>query len=106
MTFRARLTQLSTSPLTGFLEAWISSEALIFVQAQFLSVDGTCDVIISSFNEGECRSVVGTAAGTTDTLIGAVVGGVLILVLLSAIIVICVVLWKQRRKAAITSPPV
>ena len=108
VTFRAEISEslgLSASQLTGFLEAWVSSGAVVLVQAQMLTIDDTCDVIISSFNEGECRSVVGTA-GTTAALIGGVVAGALVLVLLLAIVVstALLVLWKHKRKAKVDLP--
>ena len=117
VTFRAEISgslQLSASELARFLEAWVSSGAVVLVQAQILTIDDTCDVIISSFNEGECRSVVGTAgttaalgtAGTTAALIGGVVAGALVLVLLLTIVVstALLVLWKRKRKAKVDLP--
>ena len=117
VTFRAEISEslrLSASQLTGFLEAWVSSGAVVSIQAQMLTIDDTCDVLISSFNEGECRSVVGTAgttavlgtAGTTAALIGGVVAGGLVLVLLLAIVVstALLVLWKRKKKAKVDLP--
>lgn len=102
VTFRAEISESFRLPafqLLGFLKAWISSGAVILVQAQMLSIDKTCIVTISSFNEEECNSISTVSSGMDATLIGSAVAGALILILLLAIITISMILWKWKKRA-------
>ncbi len=70
VTFRAVLTgfpQATAPELAILLEAWTSSGAFLAIQAQVLSIDGSCAVAISSFGESECNPEEIIVSATSDT---------------------------------------
>ena len=115
VTFRAKISgsqQVLTSQLISFLEEWTSSSVLILVQAQLLSVDGSCDVEISSASVPECVATtpsVSTPSGLNVTLISII--AVVVTLLLTIIVLVLALLLaqlKRKRKGAIelqTIPP-
>ena len=123
VTFRAKISgsqQVLTSQLISFLEEWTSSSVLILVQAQLLSVDGSCDVEISSASDPECVSVSTTSVSTPTvstpspsglnvTLISIIaVVAILLLAIIVVILALLLARWKHKRKGNVelqTMPP-
>ena len=117
VTFRAKISgsqQVLSSQLISFLEEWTSSSVRILVQAQLLSVDGSCDVEISSASDPECVSVsttstpsppVSTPPSRLNVTLISIIAVVAILVLSLTIIVAVLALllarWKHKRKGTV-----
>ena len=129
VTLRAKVSgseQTTASELVGYLDDWTQEGAFISVQAQLLSADGSCSIVISSFGEQECNLEEATTPSTeattlnlgdvtssgvqTITFIGAVVAAVAtILLAMIAILIVIVALLVRRNKTTLkmqaTSPP-
>ena len=122
VTFRALMTgspQATAQELAIFLGDWISSGAFLTIQAQLLSVDGSCAITISSFGESECNPVEETPAtstGTTTpssspsgvsvTVIGSVAAVAVLVVLVVIVILSLIVVTLKRKKRYSFKPPV
>ncbi len=96
----------STSQLLGNLEEWILSGTSISIQAQLLSPDATCAVVISSRDEDECRpklsstdpSTVPSAEPSTIPTTWIVIGVVVAMVVGLVVMIVMVVILIHRRK--------
>jgi uncharacterized membrane protein len=87
----------------------VSSGTPVLVQAQILSIDASCDVVISSFSEVECTRSEVTATGIDATLIGVIASVLVLVVMLSVIAVVFATLMMLRRnkkRATLDLPPV
>ena len=109
VTYRAELhgTLEATVPdLIEDITQWLSSGASISVQLQRLTIDSSCSVAITSFNENECRNTVTENEGSTTSVsqnTGVVVGvaiGVIIAiaVAITIIILVIVILHHKNRR--------
>ena len=113
VTYRAELhgTLEATVPdLIEDITQWLSSGASISVQLQRLTIDSSCSVAITSFNENECRNTVTENEGSTTSVsqnyTGVVVGvaiGVIvaIAVAITIIILVIVILHHKNRRDTI-----
>ena len=110
VTFRAKISgsqQVLSSQLISFLEEWTSSSVRILVQAQLLSVDGSCDVEISSASDPECVATtpsVSTPSGlnvTQISIIAVVAILVLSLTIIVAVLALLLARWKHKRKGTV-----
>ena len=108
VTFRAHMTgspQVPAQQLATFLEDWTSSGAFLTVQAQQLTADSNCTIIIASQSEEECNSdkVVATVTPKpVPTLLIAVVSSVpAFVVLVLCVVVVAVTLVKRKRKRTV-----
>ena len=85
VTYRAELhgtLEASVSDLIEDITQWLSSGALISVQLQRLTIDSSCSVAITSFNENECRN---TGTRTNGPSTGAVVGTTIVVIVAIAV---------------------
>jgi hypothetical protein len=99
VTFRAEITsQLSAPQLMEFLGEWVSSGTPVLVQAQILSIDRSCDVVISSFNEVECTRSEVTATGIDATLIGVIAGVLVVMLSVIAVVFTTLMLFRRNKK--------
>ena len=103
VTYRAELhgtLKASVPDLIEDITQWLSSGASISVQFQLLTIDKSCTVAISSFNENECRNTVTENEGSTTQNTGAVVGvaiGVIIAIAVAITIIILVIVILHRK---------
>ena len=78
------------------IEQWIREGSSISVQFQLLTIDGSCDVGISSFTETECTASTGSAA--VGLIVGAVAGiGVVLILVIIVVVVITMALHRKRH---------
>jgi uncharacterized membrane protein len=87
----------------------VSSGTPVLVQAQILSIDTACDVVISSFSEAECTRSEVTSTGIDATLIGVIASVLVLVVMLLVIAVIfttLMILRKNKKRATLDLPPV
>ena len=107
VTYRAELHEngrATVSELVQFIEDWITEDGGvgILTQSLFVTIDGSCDVMITSRVETECQPRP-IASGGPDT--GAIVGGIVtvIVVLILAItittITVTALVLRNRRDA-------
>ena len=119
VTYRAELhgTLEATVPdLIEDIAQWLSSGASISAQLQRLTIDSSCSVAITSFNENECRNTVtmtttvteneGSTTSVSQNYTGVVVGvaiGVIvaIAVAITIIILVIVILHHKNRRDTI-----
>ena len=95
VTYRAELhgTLKATVPdLIEDITEWLSSGASISVQLQRLTIDSSCSVTISSFNENECGS-----GPSTGTVVGIVIGVIAAIAVAIAIVIIIFLRHKNHR---------
>ena len=101
VTFRAILSNTPTAMPTevaAFIMEWLKQGALIAFEFVFISVDGSCQVIISSILDPECNDPV-TGSQTTSVVTGAVIGGILLLLVIVAIVCFVVCFWAYRKRS-------
>ena len=110
VTYRAELhgtLKASVPDLIEDITQWLSSGASISVQFQLLTIDKSCSVAISSFNENECRNTVieneGSTTSDSQNYTGVVIGvpiGVIvaIAVAITIIIFVIVILHHKNRR--------
>ena len=103
VTYRAELhgtLKASVPDLIEDITQWLSSGASISVQFQLLTIDSSCSVAISSFNENECMAT-GTATNepSTGVVIGVAIGVIVaIAVAITIIILVIVILHHKNRR--------
>ena len=103
VTYRAELhgtLEASVPDLIEDITEWLSSGASISVQLQRLTIDSSCSVAISSFNENECMAT-GTATNgpSTGVVIGVAIGVIVsIVVAITIIILVIVILHHKNRR--------
>ena len=67
----------NSSQLISYLEQWVATDPTIVVLSSRLSVDSSCSVEISNFNDPECSDM--TSTSTKTAIIGGGVGGVFVI---------------------------
>ena len=104
VTFRGEIgpALAANSPqLISYLEQWVATDPTIIVLSTRLSVDSSCSVEISDFNDPECSDMSTTVPSTkaTGAIIGGVVGGVVVILIavLALVAVVCLLrnCWKK-----------
>ena len=118
VTFRGEIGAALTansSQVISYMEQWVATNATIVIQSSILSVDGSCNVKIDSFNDPECGSETSTD-GTANTDVtsnmndgsantGAIIGGavgVLATLIIAVSLAVTVVLFVRtcQKKAS------
>ena len=101
----------NSSQVISYMEQWVAMNPTIVIQSSRLSVDGSCNVKIDSFNDPECGSETSTDGGETSTvndgsattgaIVGGAVGGVLATLIIAVSLALTVVLLVRtcQRKA-------
>ena len=86
----------NSSQLISYLEQWVATDPTIVVLSSRLSIDSSCSVEISNFNDPECGDMTSTVptAKNTGAIIGGAVGGVFVILL--AVIVLVVIVGRLR----------
>ena len=107
VTYRAELhgtLKASVPDLIEDITEWLSSSASISVQFQLLTIDSSCSVAITSFNENECRNTVteneGSTTSDSQNYTGVVVGvaiGVIIAIAVAITIIILVIIILHHK---------
>ena len=104
VTYRAELhgTLEATVPdLIEDITEWLSSGASISVQLQRLTIDSSCSVAISSFNENECIATgTATSGPSTGTVVGIVIGVIAAIAVAIAIAIIIIIFLCHKNHRA------
>ena len=98
VTYRAELwgtREASVEDLLQDMQQWIQDGATFNIQFQILEVDGSCDLVISSFTDPECTST-SHPTGKVAIVIGSTVGSAALL--LMVVITAAVAVKALRRK--------
>ena len=88
----------NSSQLISYLEQWVATDPTIVVLSSRLSVDSSCSVEISNFNDPECSDM--TSTSTKTAIIGGGVGGVLVILVAALALVVVVGLLRTHQKRA------
>ena len=113
VTYRAELhgtLKASVPDLIEDITEWLSSGASISVQFQLLTIDSSCSVAITSFNENECRNTVtmtttvtgneGSTTSVSQNYTGVVIGvaiGVIVAIAVAITIIILVIVILHHK---------
>ena len=100
VTFRAILSNTpATVPteVAAFIMEWLMQGALIAFEFVFISVDGSCQVIINSILDPECNNPV-PGSQSTSVITEAVIGGILLLLIIIAVILCSIICFRTYRK--------
>ena len=104
----------NSSELIVILKQWIAEGAAIVIQRILLSVDDSCDVVISSlFTDVQCPQKATTEPTQIESQSSppvAIIGGsaatvVVVIVLVITMLIIITVVFKKKHKNNINSPP-
>ena len=100
VTYRAELhgtLKASVPDLIKDITEWLSSGASISVQLELLTIDSSCSVAISSFNENECIATgTATSGPSTGTVVGIAIG-VIAAIAVAIAIAIAVILFVRCK---------
>ena len=106
VTFRAILhrgAKASSSELASYIEHWIGSDVSIPVKSVLTNIDSSCMVIISSFDDRECKVTSEPPTNDNNNMSAAIIGGtvscLLLFVILAGVMVVGL-LWLRKRRLA------
>ena len=89
----------NSSLLISYLEQWVATDPTIVVLSSRLSVDSSCSVEISNFNDPECSDMTSTSTKTaTGAIVGGVVGGIFVILIAALVLVVLVGLLRTHQK--------
>ena len=91
----------NSSLLISYLEQWVATDPNIVVLSSRLSVDSSCSVEISNFNDPECSDTDMTFTSTktaTGAIVGGVVGGIFVILIAALVLVVVVGLLRTHQK--------
>ena len=90
----------NSSQVISYLEQWVATDPTIIVLSSRLSVDSSCSVEISNFNDPECSDTDMTSTSTKAAIIGGGVGGVFVILVAALALVVVVGLLRTHQKRA------
>ena len=99
---------VNSSQLISYLEQWVATDPTIVVLSSRLSIDSSCSVEISNFNDPECNDMTPTDVTspdvtspvtiTTGVIIGGVVGGIFVILVAALALIVVFGLVRTHRK--------
>ena len=102
VTFRGQIgpsLTANSSLLISYLEQWVATDPTIVVLSSRLSVDSSCSVEISNFNDPECSDMTSTSTKTaTGAIVGGIVGGIFVILIAALVLVVLVGLLRTHQK--------
>ena len=108
VTFRALLhggAKVSSSELALHIKQWIIHDVTIPVQNVLINIDSSCQVVISSFDDRECRadSIQSINSNKTPAVVGGIVSCLLLFLVLAGFMIIALLWFGHRRQVSLKS---